>query len=137
MANRIRALRDALLSKRPDNSLLCFSAFGRAAVIIFPNHWPRKACAQQNWSERVSISQIDRRGGVARQSERWMKRTERPSMEDRAAGHLHIRQVQFRLCAGPPLDPALVSAGGSEERRVGKECVSPCSSRGSPSTKKK
>src|SRR3546814_1355910 len=64
MANRIRALRDALLSKRPDNSLLCFSAFGRAAVIIFPNHWPRKACAQQNWSERVSISQIDRRGGV-------------------------------------------------------------------------
>src|SRR3546814_9384628 len=84
MANRIRALRDALLSKRPDNSLLCFSAFGRAAVIIFPNHWPRKACAQQNWSERVSISQIDRRGGVARQSERWMKRTERPSMADRA-----------------------------------------------------
>src|SRR3546814_6839039 len=74
MANSIRALRDALLSKRPDNSLLCFSAFGRAAVIIFPNHWPRKACAQQNWSERVSISQIDRRGGVARQSERWMKR---------------------------------------------------------------
>src|SRR3546814_19775930 len=89
MANRIRALRDALLSKRPDNSLLCFSAFGRAAVILFPNHWPRKACAQQNWSERVSISQLDRRGGVARQSERWMKRTERPSMEDRAAGHLH------------------------------------------------
>src|SRR3546814_8760438 len=78
-----------------------FSAFGRAAVIIFPNHWPRKACAQQKWSERVSISQIDRRGGVARQSERWMKRTERPSMEDRAAGHLHIRQVKFRLCAGP------------------------------------
>src|SRR3546814_13175972 len=109
MANRIRALRDALLSKRPDNSLLCFSAFGRAAVIIFPNHWPRTACAQQNWSERVSISQIDRRGVVARQSERWMKRPERPSMEDRAAGPLHIRHVQLRFGEGHPTDPTLLS----------------------------
>src|SRR3546814_9454038 len=74
-----------------------FSAFGRAAVIIFPNHWPRKACAQQNWSERVSISQIDRRGGVARQSERWMKRTERPRSEEHTSELQSLMRISYAV----------------------------------------
>src|SRR3546814_6250217 len=46
-------------------------------------------------------------------------------------GMIHARQVRHGL--GPLLAPAHRHMGRSEERRVGKECVSTCRSRWSPS----
>src|SRR3546814_12567414 len=58
----------------------------------------------------------------------------------RSLGAVEIRQVRYLSLLDGVLAGAGVGAGAvarSEERRVGKECVSPCRSRWSPSPTKK
>src|SRR3546814_12097191 len=83
-----------------------------------------------DWSSDVCSSDL---GDVAVGTDEWKGRVRRPAVQE----HRHDRQ---RL-AGAPEHDACVKIGDdearSEERRVGKECVSTCRSRWSPYHSKK
>src|SRR3546814_8450664 len=89
-----------------------------------------------DWSSDVCSSDLAHRreqpgAGVVQPAQRLPVR--QPGADQRLAGHRVLLEL---LHARPP--PAQHTQNGrSEERRVGKECVSPCRSRWSPYPSKK
>src|SRR3546814_17977422 len=82
-------------------------------------------------SVRILVEDFVKAGGGFRTLAVDAPRSERASLAGISANGESLQAGQYVLACGPWL-PTLFPEARSEERRVGKECVSTCSSRWSP-----